>query len=167
VAERKGVDALTKSLFVVGFEGENIHFITRKPIRAVPLGATHTAITVDGLDFLRPRQWVASQHTSLQALVVKHKAKRSLMAKIKPLDSLAALEKQVDLLSELLIALAAGMAPTQRPAWLDDFAAGVKRHRQTSSSETQPPWPRSSLIKIRCERYKQRIWRNAARRSDG
>jgi hypothetical protein len=127
VAERKGVDALTKSLFVVGFEGENIHFITRKPIRSVPQGASHTAITVDSLDFLRPRQWVALQHASLQALVVKHKAKRSLMAKIKPLDSLAALEKQVDLLSELLIALAAGMDPTQRPAWLDDFAAGVKK----------------------------------------
>lgn len=126
VAERKGVDALAKNLFVVGFEGENIHLITRKTVRAIPEGVNHTAITPESLEHLRPRQWIAAQNSGLQSLVIKNKAKRSLMAHVKTLDSLSALEKQVDLLSELLIAISAGVPASQRPAWLDEFTAGLK-----------------------------------------
>ena len=131
VAERKGVTDLTRYLFLVAFDGEDIFFITRHQIVAPPEGASHTPIVRDGLEFMRPRQWVAAQRSALLSLSVKNKAKRRLLSQIKAEDSLAALEKQVDLLSQLVIAMAQSLPSDQRPTWLDSFQANLSQDTST------------------------------------
>ena len=127
VAERKGVTDLTRYLFLVAFDGEDIFFITRHQIVAPPEGASHTPIVRDGLEFTRPRQWVAAQRSALLSLSVKNKAKRRLLSQVKAEDSLAALEKQVDLLSQLVIAMAQSLPSDQRPTWLNSFQVNLSQ----------------------------------------
>ena len=131
VAERKGVTDLTRYLFIVAFDGEDIFFITRHQIVAPPEGASHTPIVRDGLEFMRPRQWVAAQRSELLSLIVKNKAKRRLLSQIKAEDSLAALEKQVDLLSQLVMAMAQSLPSDQRPTWLDSFQTNLSQDTST------------------------------------
>jgi hypothetical protein len=131
VAERKGVTDLTRYLFIVAFDGEDIFFITRHQIVAPPEGASHTPIVRDGLDFMRPRQWVAAQRSALFSLSVKNKAKRRLLSQVKAEDSLAALEKQVDLLSQLVITMAQSLPSDQRPTWLDSFQTNLSQDTST------------------------------------
>lgn len=131
VAERKGVTDLTRYLFLVAFDGEDIFFITRHQIVAPPEGASHTPIVRDGLEFMRPRQWVAAQRSALLSLSVKNKAKRRLLSQVKAEDSLAALEKQVDLLSQLVVAMAQSLPSDQRPTWLDSFQANLSQDTST------------------------------------
>ena len=131
VAERKGVTDLTRYLFLVAFDGEDIFFITRHQIVAPPDGASHTPIVRDGLEFMRPRQWVAAQRSALLSLSVKNKAKRRLLSQVKAEDSLAALEKQVDLLSQLVVAMAQSLPSDQRPTWLDSFQANLSQDTST------------------------------------
>jgi hypothetical protein len=127
VAERKGVTDLTRYLFIVAFDGEDIFFITRHQIVAPPEGASHTPIVRDGLEFMRPRQWVAAQRSALLSLSVKNKAKRRLLSQIKAEDSLAALEKQIDLLSQLVISMAQSLPSDQRPTWLNSFQVNLSQ----------------------------------------
>ena len=131
VVERKGVNDLTSHLFIVGFEGDNIFLVTRKTIVQAPSEVTHTDINHESLEFLRPRQWVASMSEELLALVVKNKAKRRLLAQVKPEESIAALEKQVDLLSELVLNIANLIPEEERPEWLSDFATQFELTRST------------------------------------
>ena len=131
VAERKGVTDLTRYLFLVAFDGEDIFFITRHQIVAPPEGASHTPIVRDGLEFMRPRQWVAAQRSALLSLSVKNKAKRRLLSQVKAEDSLAALEKQVDLLSQLVIAMAQSLPSDQRPTWLNSFQVNLSQDTST------------------------------------
>jgi len=131
VAERKGVTDLTRYLFIVAFDGEDIFFITRHQIVAPPEGASHTPIVRDGLEFMRPRQWVAAQRSALLSLSVKNKAKRRLLSQVKAEDSLAALEKQVDLLSQLVITMAQSLPSDQRPTWLDSFQVNLSQDTST------------------------------------
>ena len=131
VAERKGVTDLTRYLFIVAFDGEDIFFITRHQIVAPPEGASHTPIVRDGLEFMRPRQWVAAQRSALLSLSVKNKAKRRLLSQVKAEDSLAALEKQVDLLSQLVMAMAQSLPSDQRPTWLDSFQTNLSQDTST------------------------------------
>jgi len=131
VAERKGVTDLTRYVFIVAFDGDDIFFITRHQIVAPPEGASHTPIVRDGLEFMRPRQWVAAQRSELLSLIVKNKAKRRLLSQIKAEDSLAALEKQVDLLSQLVIAMAQSLPSDQRPTWLDSFQVNLSQDTST------------------------------------
>ena len=131
VADRKGVTDLTRYLFLVAFDGEDIFFITRHQIVAPPEDASHTPIVRDGLEFMRPRQWLASQSSALGSLSVKNKAKRRLLSQIKAEDSLAALEKQVDLLSQLVVAMAQSLPSDQRPTWVDSFQANLSKDTST------------------------------------
>jgi hypothetical protein len=121
VAERKGVRDLTQHLFIVGFDGGDIHFITRKQIQPLAVniaGITLSSIVKDDLNYMRPRQWMASHTRGLQTLIIRNKAKRPLLAQIKPEDSIAALEKQLDLVTQLVITLSASLPAAQVPNWL-------------------------------------------------
>ncbi len=128
IADKKGVADLTDYLFLVGFDGAGLYLVTRLQVAHIPAGIAHTAIDAESLHFRRPRLWLADQSPSLLSLVVRNKAKRDLLAHIKPEDSLAALENQIDLLTQIVLALLEDQ-PTANPApWLEQFAALMAEH---------------------------------------
>jgi len=52
----------------------------------------------------------------------RNAAKLELVAKINPLDSLSALEKQLDLLTALVLTLAAKQPKDEQPEWLESLS---------------------------------------------
>lgn len=115
VADRKGIDGINDPLFIAGFSNGNIFLITRKKLLVNGEGMEVQDIAVDGLEYTRPRLWIASQDEALQKVVVKYKAKRELLAKLNTSDAIAALEKQLDLVTSLLLIVAADNP--SNPAW--------------------------------------------------
>lgn len=68
---------------------------------------------------------------------MRNKAKRNLLAHIKPEDSLAALENQIDLLSEIILAMLAAQPLETPAAWLKPFAALMVAHSSVQFKDAQ------------------------------
>lgn len=129
VVDRKGVADLTNFLFIAGFSGEDLFLITRKKLIASDAYCEVIHIEPDGMEYLRPRLWIASQDQTLLQWIVRNKAKRELLSKINTGDALAALEKQLDLMTGLVVQLAASLAAP--PDWLDPLKAVLAQNAST------------------------------------
>jgi hypothetical protein len=84
---------------------------------------------------------VGDKHTWLPAFMKTWKAKRSLLAEIEPLESLSSLEKQVDLLTEMVLALATSSDT--------EGVEVLKRYLENKSYETHSDHDESIAIKKR------------------